>query len=82
MLKLRAGEALAAPMQRRITGGLRDDPDARLHPGDTAPGCQDRARFDRRLDRGQHQDPPAVRAENALATRGQRQSNRYRLNVW
>jgi putative transposase len=40
-----------------------------------------RPRIDRRVDRGLQRQPPALRAEDALAPRVHRSSNRNRLSV-
>src|SRR5690606_2324320 len=69
------------PTKQRHLGGLREDAEARLRSGDATAGCPDRSRIDWRLDRGLQPQPPALRAENALAPRVRCSSNRNRLSV-
>jgi len=69
----------------RTNGGqglaIREDAQARLRPSDAATRRPNRSRIDRRLDRGLQRQSPAFRAEDALASRVHRSSNRNCLSV-
>ena len=69
------------PGEQWHLGGLRENAQARLraHHADTRRSRRPRSR--RRVDRGSKRQPPALRAEDALATRVHRSSNRSRLSV-
>lgn len=69
----------------RTNGGqglaIREDAQAQLRPSDAATRRPNRSRIDRRLDRGLQRQSPAFRAEDALASRVHRSSNRNCLSV-
>lgn len=71
----------AKPAEQWHLGGLREDAEARLGPGDAAAGCPDCPRIDRRMDRRLQREPPALRTEDAAAPRVLSSSNRNRLRV-
>ena len=75
---LHAGEE---PPEQRHLRGLRAHPEARLRPGHPAAQRRGRARIAPKLVRGLQHPPPALRAEDALASRVHRRSNRNRLSV-
>ena len=69
------------PSEQWHVRGIREDAQARLRPSDAATRRPNRSRIDRRLDRGLQRQSPAFRAEDALASRVHRSSNRNCLSV-
>jgi putative transposase len=57
------------PAKQWNLGSIRQHAEARLRAGHAAARRRNRARLDRRVDQRLQRKPPALRAENAIATR-------------